>query len=307
VSRDDGRFELLADEPGPASAYLESLDGKTQYGSRPVEIPDADTHTVSFDVPASQITGVVVDKDTEQPISDAWVSASPKKGGGGASGGSAADGRFALQVEPGEYQLAAGADGHSRENLEVTVSESAASDVRVELPKGGIITGKVVDAYGSAVPQVAVTATSGPEGTAGSTEFSLALADGSFRFDRLRDKPYNLLAGSSGSFAMRDAIQPATQNLTLRLLPGGSVRVTVLAPDGGPVPGAYARLSAVGGAPVLWMGGGNTSEAGVADLQTPAGLVEITVQKGKLKGKAMVAVPAAGAATAEVRLREDKP
>ncbi|PYQ56087.1 MAG: hypothetical protein DMF78_00005, partial [Acidobacteria bacterium] len=64
VTRDDGSYEMLVDEPGKGTVSVSTFDGSASYPSQPVEFPDADTFTFDIALPAASIAGVVVDRET---------------------------------------------------------------------------------------------------------------------------------------------------------------------------------------------------------------------------------------------------
>ncbi|MES1210908.1 MAG: carboxypeptidase-like regulatory domain-containing protein, partial [Acidobacteriota bacterium] len=193
VTAADGSYELIAPEPGDASVSVQSLDGKTHFASRYLKIPDAPGYALDFKLGGASVSGIVVDKDSGDGVPGARLSASAKKGDeqGGASAGQ--DGRFAFEVSPGEYSVMAFAEGYARSASDLSVGPSGASEVRLEMSRGLVLQGKVVDASGrpAAGQRVAAKAR---EGVAG-MDTALTLADGAFRFDRLQAKAYDLSTG----------------------------------------------------------------------------------------------------------------
>ena len=68
VTREDGSYEMLVDEPGKGSIRIEALDGAVSYPMQRVEFPDADTFAFDIALPAAALSGVVVDRETDQPL-----------------------------------------------------------------------------------------------------------------------------------------------------------------------------------------------------------------------------------------------
>jgi Carboxypeptidase regulatory-like domain len=133
ITRDDGGYELLLDEPGETRLRVETLDGQTQLASRREMIPDADAYVADFALSGVTLTGVVIDRRTERPVGEARVSAEGPKLRFSAR--TSSDGRFTLEVEPGDYQVEATSEGYTNQSLDVTVGEEGLSDVRIVLAK----------------------------------------------------------------------------------------------------------------------------------------------------------------------------
>jgi hypothetical protein len=111
-------------------------------------VPDLDSFVFDFDVGGAPLTGVVVDKADDSPVAKAYVSLGTK---GDASRSRTAttglDGRFQVDISPGDYTMDAGADGYARTRQPVTVGE-AGGDLRVALSRGLTIRGRVLDPGG---------------------------------------------------------------------------------------------------------------------------------------------------------------
>jgi hypothetical protein len=308
---ESGGFALIVDEPGTYRVNATTADGRITFPMRTVEIPDADAHTVDLAFSGVAVTGVVVDKETEQPVPAAHLTAAlrnpgPNAGpvmGGGASAGS--DGHFALELEPGDYRVQVYAEGYAHETAEVTVAAGGApSELRLALSRGGVISGRVLDAGGRAAGGVRVGAVAdATEGGGGG--MAETLPDGSFQIAGLPPAIYAVSAQSNlGAFAVRSGITAGQTGVTLTLRPGGTVQVQVWGPDGAPVERAFVRVSRVGGARAMMMAGTTTSPQGMAQLVSPAGDVELEVGRDKLRGRVTVSVTPGAVTTAEVTLAE---
>lgn len=307
VTREDGDFELLVNEPGKFFVEVETLDGKLSYPGHEVQIPDGETHFLNLSFAGLPVAGVVVDKETEQGVPRVNVWAAPTKPGG-SGGGSAvtrADGRFQLDVEPGEYSLRAEAEGYAHDEVELAVGSAGAPDVRLVLSRGESLSGRVVDRAGRSVGGLFVLAT--PE--SGDPRAGRSLPDGSFTIVGLAPQAYNLVARSDlGSFAFRPGVSPGPSEIVLTLRPAGRLLLRVHGPDGAPVRGAYATVARIGGARVAGASSLSTSDSeGALDIQVPAGSLEIRVRKDKLQGRATAAVAEGETARAKVTLAEPPP
>src|SRR5207244_3311557 len=144
------------------------------------------------------ITGVVVDQETEQPVPRAHVFANPKKPGPGSTGGSGGDagedGRFRLEVEPGDYTVHAAAENYGPAVTEVSVGTSPGSDVRLALGRGLTLSGRVVDVGGRGVGGLQVRAMSLEGGSNRTGGGAMTLPDGTFQVGGLRSAPYRVFA-----------------------------------------------------------------------------------------------------------------
>ena len=137
LTRDDGSYQLVVDEPGEIGMRVETLDGKTQLASRREPIPDADTHLADFALSGVRVTGVVVDQQTESPVGEVRVSAEGRGDGRRYGTRTGADGRFTLELEPGDYTLEAHVEGYVQQTIEVSVGEDGVTDLKLPLVKPG--------------------------------------------------------------------------------------------------------------------------------------------------------------------------
>jgi len=97
-----------------------------------------------------------------------------------------------------------------------------------------------------------------------------------------------------GTYALRDGVRPGDSNVVLTLRPSARVTVYVTGPDGQPVAGAMAFLEGVS-----FM---TTDAYGMAELNVPAGTVELRASKDRLEGRTAVTTAEGGTATVEVKL-----
>jgi hypothetical protein len=311
---EDGTFALIVDTPGKYWVSTESVDGRVSYPTRELQIPDAETHNVEITFSGVPVAGVVIDKETDQPVAQAFVRAIPKDKekadpGGGGSARTGADGRFQFDANPGDYTLSAGAEGYASANVPVTVAASGLSDARLELERGFEIKGRVVDASGQGVPSLNVSARSSTDDLQG--KGAQTLADGTFRMTGLPARPFNLCAGTElAGYAVRTHVSPGGPDVTLTLRPAGKIRLLIKGPDGAPMAKAWPNVSKLGGAPISvgWMGPRAPSDsAGMAEMSTPAGALEIEVWSPTYKGKTTVSVAEGATANVEVTLTEPVP
>jgi hypothetical protein len=304
ITREDGSYALIMDTPGKANVSIESLDGGIGFSSRLVTIPDVDAYTVDLSLSGIPVSGIVVEKDTDVPIAQAMIMVLP--GAPTTPSLSGADGRFRLELEPGEYKIAAIAEGHRMVEIPVTVDPGGTPEVRFVLSRGLSISGKVVDPAGLGVGGVQVVARGGGgEGALPqSAGLSQTLPDGSFQIDGLASELHMLTAFSDGgSFGTRSDVAAGAKDVVLSLRPGGKIRLQVTGPDGSPVQGASARAIRVDGISLPpWGEASRTDALGIVELVAPAGSVEVWVRQGALDGRATVSVASGAMAEAAVKL-----
>jgi hypothetical protein len=200
VTDQNGAFELIA-EPGTYTVFIDSLDRATRFPGRTLEIPDVETYSADIAFSSAPISGVVVDRESEQPVMGASVGVEPR-GGSESSWGkagwtrSAPDGRFSFDAEPGDYTLVARNSGYAEARTSISVGSDGVFDVRIALERGLEIRGRVVDAKGQAVSGVTVTAELGEgvdqTGPEASRAEARTLVDGSFRIAGLVPGRYTL-------------------------------------------------------------------------------------------------------------------
>jgi hypothetical protein len=308
LTREDGSYEMIVGEAGRIMMRAESTVGGTRFQMRMITVADVDAQTIDLDFPAGGISGIVVDEETGAPIARASIGAMAKKPGPAAGNAiTAADGRFTIDVDPGAFRLRAAAEGYAPETVEVTVGESPVADTRIALSRGGQLRGKVLDSHGRPAPGVRVAARAeADDGVSASVTSSV---DGTFEFSTLRPGSYSLAAGSALSgFGILGGVTPGAADVVLQLSPGGRIRVTASEGEETPVDGAFVTVRRVNGVRVGFVGGvGRTGEDGTAELDSPAGLIEIEVREGVLTGRGQVSVTAGGVAALEVALAEETP
>jgi large repetitive protein len=317
VTREDGSYEMLVDEPGKGTIRVETVDGTVSYPTQRVEFPDADTFAFDIALPAAVVAGLVVDRETDQPLPKANIfamSARPdpdsRFGTAAVSNAiSAADGRFRLEVEPGEYKVSARAEGFSSETITVTVAESGSSEVRLALSRGLSIRGRVVDARGQGLGGLRVGAVTGEVENPRWGGMAISMPDGAYEIQGLTAGDVTLIASSElGFFALRPGVAAGTSDVTLTLRRGGRVVVSAVGPDGQPVRGAFASVRRVSGT-VAWGIGAmmETDARGNTELSVPVGSVELRVTKeGGLEGFATIAVSEGATIPVEVTLSARK-
>jgi protocatechuate 3,4-dioxygenase beta subunit len=296
ISGEDGYYELLVGEPGEysvsASAYGVGLPWRT------VTIPDVESLSLDLDFGGALLSGRVVDKDTEAPIAGAFVTARSTNPSASASGAGlevGPDGRFELELEPGEFTLRVRAEDYARTEEKVVVEEGGRSDLVLALSSGLRITGRVVDANGRGLGNIRVMAVDdSPDISAVPTRTGQAstIPDGSFILKDLARGRYNILvaSGDAAGFAFLPSVASGAEDLVLVLQPGGKVEGIVVDAEGAPVADAIVALAAIDGRKVR----------GVQSRTDGSGRLELKAPRGNLTIKAVVPDGPEGMATVAV-------
>jgi uncharacterized GH25 family protein len=303
VTRDDGGYDLFVAEPGPHMVQVTSADGLTSYPPRAVQVPDGSTFSLPLEFGGATLSGIVVEDQTDQPVPGAWVSASPRKPGGvrAADARSGPDGRFSMDVDPGEYRLSVRVESHGTAEVEA----ASGADVRIAVTRGPVISGRVVDPNGRGVGGLVVSARD--QGGVQPSAVSETLPDGSFRLTGLAKSAYNLFTGTkSAGYVLRAGVMPGDTTLSLALRPGGQVQLHVRGRDGQPLGGSYAWIQKIDGVEVssALPGPSTTDAQGFLEATLPSGTVELGVRKGTLSAAATLQVPEGGTLPAQVTLAE---
>ena len=312
ITGDDGTYHLTISEAGEVYPDIQMPDRKAHLPAAPLQVPDADSYVADFNYSGTVVEGVVVDRDTEQGVAGAFVTAQakdPSRGrrSAGSYGEADGEGRFHLELDPGEYLVNARAEGYGGDAVPLTLADSGATGVRVVLIHGLTIKGKVVDPAGRGVGGVIIRGAT----MVTNNRFSIggrSLPDGSFELSGLRTGQYVLAAVSDGGlFAIVTGVNPGGRPATLALRPGGRVRMKVLGPDGAPFATAFVGVSGIPGARVYFPGG-QTDSTGTIELSAPAGQIEITASNGDstLEMRTIVTVETGGTTTAEMTLKRSE-
>ena len=307
VTREDGSYELLVFTPG--RAFVEMQSGGQSHPGRDVEIPDADRFVLDLEIAGATVAGVVVDRETGEPVPEAYVFLRPAEGqkAPGGSGQCGLDGRFSVSAEPGEYRLVTRARDRQPASLPLSVGPSGVADLRVELDRGLEISGRLLDAAGRPAPGFQLVAIP-PDG--GNGGYDNSGPDGRFRIGGLAQAPHALVGGSElAGFAFRPAVTPGGEPLALTLRPAGHIRVRVVDPAGLPVKDAYPRIQTIDGARVRMPGrtSGPTDASGASELVSPAGVVEVVASGEKGTGRGTVTVPLGGTVSLTIVLQKETP
>jgi len=138
ITGDDGSYQLTISEAGETYVNIQTPDRRGRLPAPPLQVPDADSYVADFNFSGSFVEGVVVDRDTEQPIAGAMVTAQPKDPGRGRSAGSYGEadgeGRFHLELNSplGEVEITA-SNGDSSLEMRTTVVVQAAAVATAEM------------------------------------------------------------------------------------------------------------------------------------------------------------------------------
>jgi hypothetical protein len=302
TTREDGTYEVVAFEPGPARIDLSDAATGQALARRRVLVADGDRFALDVEVTEASVAGVVVRRESGAPLPGVALRLAPVGGSSpvGPPARSQADGRFALGAEPGDYVLSAEIPGRVRLERPVSVPADGLSGLRLEMDRGLAISGRLLDERGRPAPAHAVFA-------AGADGFERAFTeeDGSFRLEGLTSRPYALSTGSSlAGFATRRGVRPGSEPITLALRVGGRVALRVVSPEGRPVAEAFVSVVTVDGErvdPSLCVAT-PTDEIGATTIGVPAGEVVLAVHAESGAAMRSISVRSGETIALEVRL-----
>lgn len=310
VSRSDGSFRLMIDQPGQYEVVSRSADGRTRFRTVQLEIPDVASQTVEIDLTSITVAGAVFDQASQRPVVGATLQAVPKNPVAGIVliGQTAPDGWFTIEMtEAGRYRLSVRAEGYAPSGLDIDVSRAGLNDIRIELERGVFIVGRVVDSGGSAVGGARVEAVAAVDTDAVSWAGSQTDSTGLFKLGGLARVPHNLCAGTpNGSFAIATNVLPEDDErpAVLSLAPGGQVQLVVTRRDGAPVPNVTVGVAKVNGARLaVPYGMGRSDASGSIRVFSPPGVVEVNVSTDTEEFVTTLSVAPGSTASGTVQLR----
>ncbi|HEY0157178.1 MAG TPA: carboxypeptidase regulatory-like domain-containing protein [Thermoanaerobaculia bacterium] len=271
----DGSFTLSGLAAGPVMVMLRKED-EFIAERRSLTAPSRD---VVVQLPGGgRITGRVVDKATNKPLTQFQAGISMSRGGGGMISMAppqlrdftSDDGSFTLEnVPPGAMTVVANAPGYASGNLNVTVEEGKTlSDVELQLDAGIRLTGRVTGPNGSPLSDVSVRlepSTGGAFAMRGMEMSATTDANGEYTLEALQ-------AGEESVTFSHPKYLSASKDVTLKgretrldvqLAAGQRVTGTVVTESGAPVAEAYVQAGGSG-----WSGeSARTNANGVFEME----------------------------------------
>ncbi|MBI4601044.1 MAG: carboxypeptidase regulatory-like domain-containing protein [Planctomycetes bacterium] len=318
-------WDLGSSAIGPTGAYSFEVPGPGKYqllieaGGRggakaEVDVPaGAAEHRHDIDLPSGEVTGIVVDAATGDPVSGVEVVAFDAGAGTGSfarllegmkgMGRTDAEGRFTLQsLPPGEYTLRVMARGYAGARVDgVRVGDrSAPPEARIELERGVTLRARVLDPEGRPVAQAMAFLRDAEGSLVLSSRPARSGPDGTLAVEGVRPGAYEVTVVHAAYAPARAAVDAASgEEPAIQLASGGSIAVEVTDRRGRPVEGAFVELLDEKGENVL----DAYSFARIAGGPSPAATAA--------DGKAVVGHAAPGkyrvaAATASARSREER-
>lgn len=232
---------------------------------------------------AGHLEGTVTRAVDAGPVESASLVISPA-GAGGEVGHARTDtaGHYALELPPGDYDVAVSAPGHtgsSREGLVVRADRSTVADFRLEGTAS--VEGTVSDGRGQPLAGVAVRAGL-LRGGSGEERFTRTDAAGSFVLEGLPVGTVRVLAKQDSSAVWASRTLPLTSSARGRvdftLSETGLVAGRVTQSSGAPLsePALVRAMAKEGQGGVLDMGLADTDAEGRYQLELPAGVYQLT-------------------------------
>jgi beta-lactamase regulating signal transducer with metallopeptidase domain len=300
VTDSDGQYQMIVSTPGRYVFSLSSLAapgaGSGTAGPLQVVVPDADSFRYDVALPDWGLNGRVVEKGTGEPIVEAKVTAILASGEPvGTSARTAADGRFKLAVEPGEYRLRVEAAKHGLVETTLQLGETPIERT-FELVQGSVLKGQVVSAGGQGIEYATVAALAADQ----PAKSNRSLTGGWFEIGGLPTGPHELFAAHELGFAFQASATPGDEPIRLALAPGVRVRLHIKDATGQPVSGTYVRIDLIRWNATsigveewspynLWQ---PTDADGTVRMLLPTGSVQLVAWsfEKKLRGEAHLAV-----------------
>lgn len=293
-SSDDGTFELAA-HAGSAYCIRTEHEGH-KFPDLVIDIP-REPGTMDVSLPVC-LSGSVVDQLTRAPVADAAVIGGEGLSWSGGYSTTGSDGKFHLDLQPGDHSIWAHLDEEAVAHQEVSLGETGLSGLVLSLVPARQIKGRVVDETGRGVAEVDVWAE--PRPPLGG--FATTGPDGSFNLGGLLDRRYVLGARSESKsqYAIQDAVQPGDGEAVVQLRDTGFVTVRVGGTEGRPVGDAFVEVTSIDGRPSVIPIAEIVGANGLAELSVPQGWIALAVKAPVEEGRWEVV----GEATVSVRERE---
>ena len=254
----DGSFTLSGLAPGSIRIMARKEDDFVQE-TRTVTAPARD---VIIDLKAGgRITGRVVEKGSNKPITSFQAGITTSRGGGGMvmmgppqlRSFTTDDGSFTLESVPaGATVLTASAPGYASARLNVSVEEGKElSGIELQLDTGVKLVGRVTGPNGSPVSEVQVRVMPSPTGgfaTSGMERSSVTDANGEYSIEGLEagEESLNFQHVKYSSVRKSVTLKGRETRLDVQLASGGRVTGTVVTESGAPVSDAQVRAFSSG-------------------------------------------------------------
>jgi hypothetical protein len=254
----DGSGNYSIDLPSSGKYYLFVGRGRQGGSKLEVVVPEGASEVRhDIELPAGEISGIVIDAETGAPLRGAQVMASPAGSGSrnltdllqGMQGMTQSDdlGRFTIvSVPAGSYSVRAFHDGYVEGRLErVDVSEREGSfDNRIALERGITLRAKVVDAEGRPVSQAMAFLRDEAGNLVSFFRPGVSGQDGMLEIRGVRPSLYSitLIHASHAMFRTTLDLASGAADPVLALGPAARLTVQVSTRQGRPVEGAAIEL-----------------------------------------------------------------
>lgn len=259
VSGPDGSFVVSGLSAGPTRLMIRKEDDFVQ-DTRMITAPARD---VAIELPnGGRVTGRVVEKGTNKPITTFQAGISISRSGGGMvmmappqlRDFTTDDGSFVLENVPaGGMVLVANSPGYSAGRMNVQVEEGKTlSDVVIELDTGVKLTGRVTGNNGAPLSDVSVRIMPSPTGgfaTSGAERSATTDSNGEYTIDSLEPGDETVMFSHAKHAGTRKSVtlKGRETRLDVQLSSGQVVKGTVVTEAGAPVADASVDVVSAGG------------------------------------------------------------
>ncbi len=252
VAGEDGAFALTGLTPG---SYM--ISAGTTTGSAAGQPVEAGASGILLRLRETHFIGGVVITAERRPVPGAQVTALGPRGERRGSAQTSGDGRFRLQgLERGSYSLEAepGREAWQRplffETTRVDGIPTGTDDARIEVKRGGTVSGRVIGPDARPVAGITVVAMPmqvKPGGRGWDTPHPTATTNGKgeFTVEGIGGKEVELIAAASGYQPATRRAAPGDSGVVLQLRESETIEGTLLGPDGAPAAGLWIWGNAV--------------------------------------------------------------
>lgn len=236
TSDDRGAFELrIPSAEAPTYIFAATQDAHSSAAWIDPRFPPKGEVLLALK-PARAVRGVVVDRATLRPLAGALVELRQS----GAAFTTGPDGAFVFDRAPfGMLDLRAKAKGYVPSGAVFTLRPDEDTTLRLELEPGGVVSGRVVDSRGQALPGVKVR---GKRMPSDQVDAETTTDDtGAFALEGVANRAFNVQAQLGGYAQTTVPVQAPAKDVRIVLELGAQIEGVVRDTKGNPVAGVEVR------------------------------------------------------------------